>query len=123
VALAPRPEQVAHDRMTRATVPDMAAYLQDLFGQKLTAAIVGINNPKAIGAYARGQRAPHPEAERRLRDAFHVATLLMTAECSQTVRSWFMGMNPHLDDRAPALVIGEQPNRVMQAAKAYLANG
>ncbi len=35
--------------MTRASAADMAAYLQELFGQKLTAAIVGICNPKAIG--------------------------------------------------------------------------
>ena len=41
----------------------------------------------------------------------------------ETVRAWFVGMNPDLDDRAPALVLGEDPVGVLQAARAFLAHG
>lgn len=116
-------ERIAHEHATRATIRDMAMYLQSLFGQKLTATIAGVKDPKAVGQWARGEQVPHPGAERRLRDAYHVASLLMQVEHPQTVRSWFMGMNPQLDDRAPALVVGEDPVRVLQAARAFLAGG
>lgn len=107
----------------RAGVPEMATYLQDLFGQKPTAVTTGISDPKAVGKWARGERESHPDAERRLRAAFQVAEYLMRVESRQAVRAWFMGMNPQLDDRAPALVIRDNPGLVMQAARAFLAGG
>ena len=115
--------QTAHERAARATVPEMATYLQDLFGQKLTALMVGSKDPKAVGKWARGERDPHPGIVQRLRDVYQVAEFLMQGESRQTVQGWFMGMNPQLDDRAPALVIGENPPEVMQAARAFLAGG
>ena len=113
----------AHDRAIRAGIAEVAAYLQDLFGQKLTAVIAGVADPKAVGKWARGERVPHPDAEQRLRAAFQVAGFLMQAESRQTVRAWFVGMNPQLDDRAPALVIAEDPIAVMRAARAFLVDG
>lgn len=113
----------AYERAARASVSEMATYLQDLFGQKLTALMVGSKDPKAVGKWARGERDPHPDVEQRLRGVFQVAVFLLQAESRQTVRAWFMGMNPQLDDRAPALVIGEHPTEVMQAARAFLAGG
>lgn len=115
-----------HERTVRAGTAEMAAFLQDLVGQKLTAVMAGIDDPKAVGKWARGERQPRGEAARRLRDAFQVATLLTLGESAQTARSWFMGMNPHLDDRAPATVFTEDPDggaRVMRAARAFLAHG
>ena len=57
---------------------------------------------KAVGQWARGLRSPHPDAERRLRDAYQVVGLLLEYDAPETVRAWFGGMNPHLDDQAPA---------------------
>lgn len=115
----------AHARAVSATGAEMARYLQDLFGQGLTALVSGIENPKTVGRWAGGQ-TPHPANLARIRNAFHVATLLELATSRQTVQSWFMGMNPHLGDRAPALVLADEPDaapRVMQAARAFLAHG
>src|SRR5712692_2701141 len=95
----------SHERAMRASPAELAAYLQDLFGQKLVALIAGVDDPKAIGAWARGKRRPQPEAERRLRAAVQIAELLLQYEAPQTVRAWFVGMNPYLDDRSPTLVI------------------
>jgi hypothetical protein len=39
------------------------------------------------------------------------------------VRAWFMGMNPELDDQAPARVLRREPERVLQAARQFLAGG
>jgi hypothetical protein len=111
-----------HERATRASSSEIAKYLQELLGQKLTGLIAGVQDPKAVGEWARGKRQPHPDAEQHLRAAFQIAELLLQAEAPQTVRAWFVGMNPFLEDRSPALVIaGGDAVRVMQAARAFLA--
>jgi hypothetical protein len=115
----------AHRRATSASPAEMATYLASLLGQHLTAMIAGLDNPKTVGRWMRGQ-APHPAHARRLRDAYQIAQLLELGESRQTAQSWFIGMNPILADRAPALVLADDEQsapKVMQAARAYLAHG
>jgi len=113
-------EQLAHARAARLATPAIAEYLQGVLGQRLTAVMAGVSDAKAVGQWAKGSRTPHPEAERRLRDAYQVTQLLMQREAAETVRAWFRGMNPHLDDEAPALTLATEPARVLQAARAFL---
>ncbi len=116
----------AHDRTVRASTAQMAAFLQDLVGQQLTALMTGVADPKAVGKWARGERTPRGDVARRLRDAYHVATLLTLGESDQTARAWLMGMNPLLGDRSPAAVFAGEPDgglRAMRAARAFLAHG
>ena len=115
--------QTAHTRAMRASVPEIATRLQEVLGQRLTAVVAGVNDAKAVGQWARGLRAPHPDAERRLRDAYQVVGLLLEYDAPETIRAWFGGMNPHLADRAPALAVATEPEYVLQAAQAFIANG
>ena len=115
--------QTAHTRAMRASVPEIATRLQEVLGQRLTAVVAGVNDAKAVGQWARGLRAPHPDAERRLRDAYQVVGLLLENDAPETIRAWFGGMNPHLGDQAPALVVATEPEHVLQAAQAFIANG
>jgi hypothetical protein len=116
-------EQVAHGQATRLGVPTIVRSLQDILGQRLVAVIAGVSDAKAVGKWARGQRSPHPDAEERLRNAYQIAQLLLERESAETVRAWFIGMNPDLDDHAPALVLREDPVHVLQAARSFLAHG
>ncbi len=116
-------EQAVHGLATRLNTASLARSLQDVLGQRLVAVIAGVSDAKAVGKWARGERSPHPEAERRLRHAFHVTQLLLQHESAETVRAWFVGMNPDLDDRAPALLLAEDPHAVLMAARNFLANG
>lgn len=116
-------EQTAHGLAMRLDLPSLVRSLQDVLGQRLVAVIAGVSDVKAVGKWARGERTPHPEAERQLRDAFHITQLLMQHESAETVRAWFMGMNPDLDDQAPALMLGEHPQEVLLTARNFLANG
>ncbi len=61
--------------------------------------------------------------ERRLPNAYQVAQVIVQTESPETVRAWFIGMNPELDDQPPALVIVDDPLRVLQAARIFVANG
>ena len=115
----------AHRTTVESSIADIAAFLQDALGQKLVAFMAGVEDPKTIGRWASEKRLPQaPEAERKLRDAYHVFRLLMTQESPHTVRAWFVGLNPQLDDESPAAAISEGRTRdVMVAAKAFLAGG
>jgi hypothetical protein len=118
--------QRAHDQAIHATPDKMAVFFQNLLGQKLTAMMTGISDPKAVGKWARGERAPRGETERKLREAYHIAILLTLAEDVQTARGWFMGMNPFLKDRSPIKVIASAPDggeRAMDAARAFICYG
>ncbi len=116
-------EQAAHGLAMRLELPPLVRSLQNVLGQRLVAVIAGVSDAKAVGKWARGERAPHPEAERRLRHAFHVTQLLLQQESAETVRAWFVGMNPYLDDQAPALLLSENPQAVLLAARNFLAHG
>src|SRR5439155_1294412 len=80
-------------------------------------AIAEVKNPKAVGQWARGTRAPHAPAERRLRDAFQVVLELVRVEEPATIRAWFLSMNPLLEDELPAWALARDPVAVLKAAR------
>ena len=51
-----------------------------------------------------------------------VVRLLRQEESPAAGRGWLLGMNPERDDRAPALVIADEPDLVA-AARNFLATG
>jgi hypothetical protein len=115
----------AHRTTVESSVEDIAAFLQDALGQKLVAFMVGVEDPKTVGRWASGKRLPQdPSAEQKLRAAYQVFRLLATQESPHTVRAWFVGLNPQLDDESPATAISESRTRdVLVAARAFLAGG
>ncbi len=114
-------EQLVHAQVARLSTADLARSLQEVLGQRLVAVIAGVRDHKAVGEWARGTRQPHPASAQRLRQAYQVTRLLLEAEETDTVRAWFMGMDPLLDDRAPALVLRDDPAAVLRAARAFRA--
>jgi hypothetical protein len=105
------------------SISEMVHYLQDALGSRLTALLLGVTDARVLDDWARGEASPDSNAERRVRDAFRITELLLQEESPQAVSSWFLGMNPELDDRAPALVLGDEPELVAEAAQNFLATG
>jgi hypothetical protein len=116
-------EQAAHGRAVRLPVRDIVESLEDVLGQRLVAVIAGVSDAKAVGKWARGERSPHPDTEQHLRDAYQIVQLLIEQEPAETVRTWFVGMNPDLGDQAPVFVVASEPVRALQAARSFLAHG
>lgn len=86
--------------------------------------MVGVEDPKTVGRWAQGQMPRDPEVERRLRDAHQIFRLLLEKESPYTVRAWFVGLNPQLDDESPAAAIkAGNAKDVLVAARAFLAGG
>lgn len=116
-------ERQAHQIAIRTTVAEVAAYLQEVLGSKLTAYIAGAEDSKSVSRWVRGT-APREDSERRLRTAYQVFHLLLSEESDHTVRAWFIGMNPQLDDEAPATALAQdRAQDVLAAARAFITGG
>jgi hypothetical protein len=93
------------DEATRLPIGDVASYLQEQLGQKLTAYLSGVTDPKMVGRWAASKAQPRDEREMRLRDAFKATKMLVAAFGAQTAKAWWVGSNTRLDDRAPAAIV------------------
>lgn len=117
------PEE-AHRRAVESTIQDVVGYLQEVLGQKLVAYIAGVSDPRTVARWAAGERSPRQDHEQRVRCAYQIFQLLLAEEAPHTVRAWFLGLNPQLDDESPAESIREGMFReVLMAAKAFIAGG
>lgn len=117
-------EAQAHRSAMQASFSDMAAYLQEVLGQRLTAHIADVEDPQTVGRWIKGGRKPRAESEERVVAAYQIFQLLLSEEAPQTIRAWFLGLNPQLDDSSPAQALREgQFKQTMGAARAFLAGG
>ena len=116
-------EANAHARSVQVDIAGVATFLMENLGTTLTAFIAGVEM-KTVQRCARGHSKPRLQVEQRLRSAFQIFTLVAAADSPHTVRAWFTGMNPQLDDLSPAEALAQGDDRaVMAAARAYLAGG
>lgn len=116
-------ERTIRAQASRLAVGSVVNYLLERLGDGLTALIAGVGEAGLVRAWAASEITPEAGTERRLRQAFLVTQLLLQTESPESVRAWFVGMNPTLGDKAPALVIAEDPEAVVEAAYTFLANG
>jgi hypothetical protein len=86
---------VTHAAAVKTDTAEIAQFLSNNLGPALTALIATIDR-RTIARYTKGDQ-PREEAEKRLRAAHQVFNLILGAEANDTVRAWFMGMNPQLD--------------------------
>jgi hypothetical protein len=94
---------------------------RDVFGDRLTAVILtGERQPVFdLGALAKSTQSNRGA----LMAALDIARDLLELESKSTVQAWFVGMNPMLEDRAPALVVRSDPDSVRDAAQHFAAYG
>lgn len=110
----------AHDGSIRSEPDEIAAFLHELFGANLVAHMAGVSDVKRVHKWINGEGIS-ARSEARLRAAYQIAWLLLDHDSPETVRAWFIGMNPQLDYEAPADAIREDRHReAMVAAEAFL---
>jgi len=118
--------QQAHRKMVEASVKTMASVLQEVLSRRVTAFIVGVKDGKTVSRWASGEvtEIRDPEVEQRLRSAFAIVQLILMVSSPNTIRAWFIGMNPQLGDLTPAEAIREgDAAEAMNAACAFVTNG
>lgn len=126
----PRPAEpdwrvAIEEQASKARFPEVARYLQDNLGQRVTAYLSGITDAKMVGQWALGKVKPSSLPGHRLRAAYQGTRYLVEAYGPETAQAWFFGTNSHLDSRAPAYVLryGETPeswDEVVSAARAFV---
>ena len=101
----------------------IVARLQEVLGRDVVAIITG-KTPRQVSRWVSGAAKPPLQEQRLLRDTFQVVELLAQVDPDEVVRAWFIGMNPQLEDAAPAELIAEGRARdVMAAARAFVNAG
>ncbi|MDP8931627.1 MAG: XRE family transcriptional regulator [Actinomycetota bacterium] len=104
----------------RAQTHEITAFLQEIFGAKLVAHMAGVSDDKRVNKWIKGEGMGQ-QSEARLRAAYQIAWFLLAHDTAETVRAWFIGMNPQLDYVAPAEAIREDRHRhAMVAAEAFV---
>ncbi|WP_253259529.1 hypothetical protein [Subtercola boreus] len=83
-----------------------------------------MTSTRQVAEWATGETKLSTDKLDRLRTAYFIAALLREREGAATVQSWFKGMNPQLDDAAPAQLLREEPldtagPAVVAAARAF----
>jgi hypothetical protein len=118
--------QQAHREAMTASVREVATLLHETLSRRLTAYIAGIRDAKTVTRWVSGESTEirDYEAERRLRTAYEITRMLLVEESPRTVRAWFIGLDPNLDDVSPAEAIHSgQLKGALVAARAFLATG
>ncbi|MEI6622370.1 MAG: hypothetical protein WCP28_10730 [Actinomycetes bacterium] len=114
----------AHITATQLALTDIVSSLKDRLGPKLLALTVGTTT-RSIDRWVKEQTGPtNLQEQQRLRTAYQVFEMLKGDDADATIRAWFMGMNPQLDDTSPAEALAnDQFREVLAAARAFLAGG
>ncbi|GAA1811312.1 hypothetical protein [Nesterenkonia flava] len=112
----------AHNRSVQLSTEDITSELVRVLGRQLLAFIVG-KDPKSLSRWAAGTHSPKDREEKILRNAYQVFALLDPVESDHTIRAWFMGMNPQLDDESPAEALSEERFRDVATAARSFVNG
>jgi hypothetical protein len=114
----------AHHQAVGTSLEEVANHLQSLLSRRLVAYIAGVKDAKTVSRWANGEVEARPESERRLRDAYQIALLLKEFDSPRIVKAWFIGLNPHLADTAPAEVIHDgRSQEALAAARAFIVGG
>jgi hypothetical protein len=116
----------AHRQAVTASLKEVASRLQELLTRRLTAYIAGVDSVKTITRWTTGETTEIRDVtmEQRLRTAYEIALLLLEQDSPETVRAWFIGLNPQLDDQSPAEAIhNDQLKEVRSAARAFASGG
>jgi len=119
-------DAAAYAKSVQASVSEIAKLLQEVLTRSLTAYAVGVKDAKTVTRWANGEISDirDPEVEKRLRGTYQIVDLLLSVDDPVTVRSWFLGMNPDLDDKSPIDVIRSGSAKdALDAARAYVAFG
>jgi hypothetical protein len=114
--------RAAHRKSTETSTSDIAAFLIETLGVSLTAYMCGAD-VKTVHRWKEGVK-PREAGERRLRAIYQAFQLLHSRDSEHTVRAWFMGLNPQLDDTSPAQAVRDDRLReVNVAARAFILGG
>lgn len=109
-----------HDADPRLTTNELVTELREALRPALLTVTAGAKNLQEIDDWAAGRTRPSKGVLGVLRSTHLVVSILRRHEAPDTIRAWFRGMNPDLEDKSPALTLRENPQAVLAAARAFV---
>lgn len=124
-----RPDLDAYNAALTMSTAELVSNLRDLLGAKLVAYLGKVKETRAVRQWAEGAReVANPADVDRLRVAYRAASMITQRDGKGVAQAWFQGLNPLLDDRAPARLLREGDletvgPQVLTAARQFAAVG
>lgn len=124
-----RPDLAAYNAAARMTQSQLVTELRALLGAKLVAYLGKVKETRAVRQWADGTRTIGNDIDvERLRIAYRAARMITERDTPEVAQAWFQGLNPILDDRAPALLLREGDisdvgPKILAAARQFAAVG
>ena len=113
-------EQRAYKESAVMSVPEVAGWLLETVGQRITAVGVGLSDARPVRGWVEGGRI-REENDERLRLLYRVARTITLVYGERTARSFLRSSSPYLNDTAPVMAIAEGDERsVLAALRAFL---
>lgn len=111
------------DESVRVSQTDLVAALCNKLGATQVGYVVD-RNKSTISRWRSGAVEAGEASLRPLRVCFQIFRMLESVDADETIRAWFMGHNPQLDDSSPLEAIRGGKNReVLAAARAFASGG
>jgi hypothetical protein len=98
------PVQIS-DEAALLPIQEIIAYLQEHLGQRMTAYIAGVKDPKMVARWIARHNQPRDESQMRMREGYQATRLLVDAYGDETAKAWLFGSNAELDSHAPAFLL------------------
>ena len=113
-------EQRAYKESAVLKVPEIAGWLLETVGQRITTVAVGLRDARPVREWQQGGKIKE-ENEERLRLLYRVARTITAVHDEQTARAFLRSASPYLNDSAPVLAIANNDERaVLEALRAFL---
>ena len=113
-------EQRAYKESAVMEVPDVAGWLLNTVGQRITAVGVGLSDARPVRGWIEGKTI-RDENEERLRLLYRVARTIALVYGDRTARSFLRSSSPYLNDTAPVVAIANGDERsALEALRAFL---
>jgi hypothetical protein len=111
----------AHAAAMSLPINAVVSRLIVLLGATTVATIGGVTETRAVAQWTDGRVPQRPNV---LRFSLQLAWMIGGERSIDTVRAWFAGSNPHLNDQVPALMLRDQAlheiaGKMMAAARAF----
>lgn len=101
-----QPDLAAYEEASRMSNSELVGALRPLLGDRLVAYLGRVKETRAVRGWADGSRQiAGPETVERLRIAYRIARMICERDSPEVVQAWMQGLNPLLEDRAPALLL------------------
>lgn len=117
---------VTSSRHVRMGTQEVVQALAAALGAPIVAVMAGVKDTRSVRFWIAGEKLPRGAVDDRLRLALQTLDIILTRNERDVARAWFAGMEPELDDQAPAIVIAERDDpasrrAVLAAARRFIA--